>query len=117
MVSTSALISAVPDVKDRGAFISINASVQQLSGGLASGIAGLVVVQTSSGRLEHYDLLGYIVATAMLITIGLMPQSLATFSGARSSRPHPSASRRRNLCQKCGHHLGESASTSLRIGD
>jgi predicted MFS family arabinose efflux permease len=72
MVSASALMSAVPDAPDRGAYMSVNSSVQQFAGGIASGLAGLVVVQTSSGQLKHYDLLGYIVAAAMLVTIGLM---------------------------------------------
>ena len=72
MVSASALISAVPDPADRGAYMSVNSSVQQFAGGLASGTAGLVVVQTTSGHIEHYDILGFIVAAAMLATIGLM---------------------------------------------
>ena len=45
------------------------------------------------------------------------PQSLAISTGARSSRPHPSASRRRNPRSKPLRHFGESASTSLMIGD
>jgi len=72
MVSASALISSVPDAPDRGAYMSVNSSVQQFAGGTASWVAGLVVVQTGSGRLEHYDLLGFIVAAAMLVTIALM---------------------------------------------
>jgi len=72
MVSVSALISAVPDLKDRGAFMSVNSSVQQFAGGVASGIAGLIVVQTQSGKMSHYDLLGYVVITAMAITVALM---------------------------------------------
>jgi len=68
MVSASALISAVPDAPDRGAYMSVNSSVQQFAGGIASGLAGLVVVQSSSGPLKHYDMLGYIVAAAMLAT-------------------------------------------------
>ena len=72
MVATSALISAVPEATDRGAFMSVNSSLQQFAGGLSSGIAGLVVVQTTSGKLERYDKLGYIVGAAMLMTIALM---------------------------------------------
>jgi len=72
MVSVSALISAVPDLKDRGAFMSVNSSLQQFAGGVAAGIAGLIVVQTRSGKLSHYDLLGYVVITAMAITVALM---------------------------------------------
>jgi predicted MFS family arabinose efflux permease len=69
MISSSALLTAVPDAKDRGAFMGLNASVQQVSGGIASIIAGLIVIQTSSGKLERYDTLGYVVVASMLIAI------------------------------------------------
>lgn len=72
MVSAQALSSAVPDPGDRGAFMSINSSLQQLAGGVASSLAGFIVVQTPSGPLEHYDELGYVVAGAMTITVALM---------------------------------------------
>ena len=72
IISSSALMTAVPEGKDRGAFMSINSSVQQISGGVASIIAGLIVVQTESGVLEHYDILGYVVVGAMIITVGMM---------------------------------------------
>jgi predicted MFS family arabinose efflux permease len=72
MISASALISAVPDLQDRGAFMSINASLQQFSGGLASTLAGLIVVQADDGRLLHYDRLGYVVVGAMTLVIALM---------------------------------------------
>jgi len=87
MVSTSALISAVPEPSDRGAFMSINSSVQQFAGGLASGLAGLVVVQTSSGKLEHYGLLGYTVAAAMLLTISLMYGVQKIANARQTSKP------------------------------
>ena len=69
MIASSALLTAVPDAKDRGAFMSINASTQQISGGVASIIAGLIVVQSSSGKLENYDILGYTVIGSMLLAI------------------------------------------------
>jgi MFS family permease len=72
MISSQALNSAVPEAKDRGAYMSVNASIQQLSGGVASALAGLIVVQTASGKLEHYDWLGYVVVVAMGITLFLM---------------------------------------------
>lgn len=49
MISANALTSAVPDLHDRGAFMAISSSVQQISGGIAATVAGLIVVQTSSG--------------------------------------------------------------------
>jgi len=72
MVSAQALSSAVPDPGDRGAFMSINSSLQQLAGGVASWTSGLIVVQTAAGPLQNYDELGWVVACAMLITIILM---------------------------------------------
>jgi len=72
MISASALTTAVPDPQDRGAFMSINSSVQQISGGIGSAVAGLIVVQTSSGALQHYNYLGDVVICAMIITIVMM---------------------------------------------
>jgi len=72
MISASALMTAIPEAKDRGAFMSINSSVQQISGGVASAVAGLIVVQTPSGALKHYDTLGYVVVCTMLLTVGML---------------------------------------------
>jgi predicted MFS family arabinose efflux permease len=69
IISSSALLTAVPAPQDRGAFMGINASIQQISGGIATFIAGLIVVQSSTGKLEHYDTLGYVVMGSMLVTI------------------------------------------------
>lgn len=72
MISSTALLSAVPSLNDRGAFMSINSSVQMVSGGIASLLAGSIVFQTSSGYLMNYDILGYVVVGATVITMGMM---------------------------------------------
>jgi len=72
MISASALTSGVPALKDRGAFMAVNSSLQQLSGGLASLAAGFIVVQTPQGRLDHYEELGYVVMTAIFITVVML---------------------------------------------
>lgn len=72
MIASSALLTAIPDAKDRGAFMSVNASTQQISGGVASIIAGLIVVQTSSGKLERYDILGYTVIGSMILAVVML---------------------------------------------
>ncbi len=72
MIASQALISAVPGPGERGAFMAINSAIQQFSGGLAAAIAGLIVVQGADGRLERYDVLGVVVALAMLATVVLM---------------------------------------------
>lgn len=71
-ISASALITAVPAPGDRGAFMGINSSVQQVSGGIASAAAGMIVVETPDGKLGNYGLLGLIVIAAMVVTIFLM---------------------------------------------
>jgi MFS family permease len=72
MISSSALISGVPEPKDRGAFMGINSSVQQISGGIASAAAGMIIFQNSTGFLEHYDVLGYVASATMVMTVLLM---------------------------------------------
>ncbi len=73
MVPSTALVTGVPGMKDRGAFMSINSSLQQIAGGIAAAFAGMIVVQqTKYSPLEHYDIIGYIVAAITLISIWLM---------------------------------------------
>lgn len=73
MVPSTTLASAVPDMADRGAFMSINASLQQIAGGFAAAFAGVIVVQkTKTSPLEHYDTVGYIVSAISVIAIYMM---------------------------------------------
>jgi predicted MFS family arabinose efflux permease len=74
MVSAGALTSAMPALADRGAYMSISSSVQQFSGGVASWVAGLVVVQSSTGKLLHYETLGYLVSGSMAASAVLLYQ-------------------------------------------
>lgn len=70
MVPSTILATAIPEMKDRGAFMSINSSLQQMAGGLAAVIAGLIVhQQTKTSPIEHYDILGYVVSFVILICI------------------------------------------------
>jgi predicted MFS family arabinose efflux permease len=72
VIPSQALISAVPDRQDRGAFMSINSSVQQLGGGIASAIGGLVIAENSKGLLVNYDVLGWVTVAAFMICGVLM---------------------------------------------
>ena len=73
MVPSSALTSAIPDMQDRGAFMSINSSLQQIAGGIAAAVAGMIVVQKDKfSPLEHYDTLGYVVICISVISLALM---------------------------------------------
>lgn len=72
MISASALMSALPKPADRGSYMSISSSLQQMSGGVAAVVAGLIVVQTPRGELLHFDTLGYVLVCSTLITLALM---------------------------------------------
>lgn len=73
MIPSTALVTAVPELKDRGAFMSVNSSLQQIAGGIAAAFAGTIVVQqTEHSPLEHYDTLGYIVSAVTLLSIFLL---------------------------------------------
>ena len=72
MISASALTSIVPDAADRGSFMAVNASMQQIAGGVAAACAGFIVVQLEGGALRGYDLLGYVVVVSIVISVALL---------------------------------------------
>ncbi|MBB6108851.1 MFS transporter [Mucilaginibacter lappiensis] len=73
MIPSSALTSAIPDMADRGAFMSINSSLQQIAGGVAAAVAGMIVTQPGKGApLQHYNIVGYVIVAISIISILLM---------------------------------------------
>lgn len=58
MVPAMAMISASASPKIRGSFMSFNSSVQQISSGIASLVAGLIIGSTISGELTNYWIVG-----------------------------------------------------------
>ena len=73
MVPSTALITAVPVLQDRGAFMSINSSLQQIAGGVAAAFAGLIVIQKDKfSPLEHYNTLGYIIVGISAVSAFLL---------------------------------------------
>ena len=70
IVPGMALVSALPKMQDRGAFMSINSSLQQIAGGIAAGVGGLIVVQkTKTSPLQHYNTLGYVILIIIIANI------------------------------------------------
>ncbi len=73
MVPAGALTTGLPEMADRGAFMSINSSLQQIAGGVAAACAGMIVVQKDKfSPLENYDLLGYVMVVITIISMVLM---------------------------------------------
>lgn len=70
MTPSMALSSALPEPQDRGAYMSINSSVQQIAGGVAAAAGGMIVIQKDNfSPIEHYDTLGYVIVSISLISI------------------------------------------------
>ncbi len=81
MIPFRALMAGVPSVAQRGSFNAISGSLQQLSGGVASVIAGHIVTIGADGKLLHYDVAGYVVLAASIAAALLLWQLQ---SGART---------------------------------
>lgn len=71
-IGSSALGTVMPEAEDRGAFMAVDASIQQAAGGLAAAVAGLIVFQSEDGMINNFPILGWIVITIMILTIGSM---------------------------------------------
>jgi predicted MFS family arabinose efflux permease len=72
MVPSQALAASIPEMKDRGAFMSINSSLQQMAGGVAALIGGWIVTQkTQTSPLENFDMLSYVVTGLIIINMFL----------------------------------------------
>ncbi len=69
MIPAQAMVSAVVSPERRGSFMSINSSVQQIFVGLASILAGAIVVKTPSNTILHYEITGYVSIAVTLLSI------------------------------------------------
>jgi predicted MFS family arabinose efflux permease len=73
MIPATTLNTAIPGLEDRGAYMSISSSLQQIAGGIAAVCAGFIVHQkTKSSPLENYDILGYVIAVITAFTVLLI---------------------------------------------
>jgi len=72
MISSTALISAIPSAADRGSYMAISSSLQQISGGFAATLAGIIVKEAPNGAIEHFDRVGYVLVSTTLLTLVMM---------------------------------------------
>jgi len=91
MIPFQALVSSVPAMTQRGAFNAISASIQQLSGGIASVVAGHIVTLGENGRLEHFDRIGYVITGTSLVTLVLVWRLQRGLAGASVAQAKPAA--------------------------
>jgi predicted MFS family arabinose efflux permease len=68
-IPAQAKITTVVNPNQRGQFMSFNSSTQQLFTGLSSIIAGLIVIKGPDGKIQHYNLVGYLSAAIVFSTL------------------------------------------------
>lgn len=76
MIPAMALITGTVEPQRRGSFMSIQSSVQQLSAGAASLLAGMIVVKDAQGHLLNYGVIGWLAAVTSLLCILMAPMLL-----------------------------------------
>jgi predicted MFS family arabinose efflux permease len=95
MIPFQALSSSVPAVTQRGSYNAISASIQQLSGGVASVVSGHIVTQAADGRLQHFDVVGYVVVATSLVSVALLWRLQRSIAAA----PVPQAAGHKGVAQ------------------
>lgn len=71
MIPATALVSGTTSAQHRGSFMSIVSCVQQLSSAFSSYIAGLIITTGPTGRLENYNIVGYVAIGFTFVAIYL----------------------------------------------
>ncbi|MDB5226483.1 MAG: arabinose efflux permease family protein [Bacteroidota bacterium] len=72
MIAAQTLITGAASEKERGKFLVIRSSIIELSEGCAAFIGGLILTQNSTtGKLENYNIIGYIAVVLGLLCIYL----------------------------------------------
>jgi predicted MFS family arabinose efflux permease len=84
IVTAQAMISEVVKPEQRGSFMSINGSIQQLGSGLAALSAGAIITTEKTGRILHYDWLGYL---SILVLVACLLFGRYLFSGMDKKVP------------------------------
>jgi DHA1 family inner membrane transport protein len=90
IVTAQAMISEVVPPAQRGSFMSVNGSIQQLGSGLAALCAGAIVYTDKTGKIYNYNLVGYL---SILVLVASL------FFGRRIFRKMDTSMQREKLAQ------------------
>ena len=71
MIAAMAIITSSVEPHRRGGFLSANASVQHVACGVAAYLGGLIIKESVDGRIEHFNIVGWIAAAATLSSLWL----------------------------------------------
>lgn len=64
-----AMITSVVPPRNRGGFMSIRQSINELALFLSTVIAGFIITEDAEGKLEHYELLGYFTIVMSIVAV------------------------------------------------
>lgn len=88
MIPSTALMSGIPSMQDRGAFMAINSSTQQVAGGIAAVIAGFIIIEKPDHSLIHFDTVGYI-GIGVMVICGILMYTINTIVSKKLHNPEP----------------------------
>ncbi len=63
------IVSAVVKPQERGTFMSLENAARQMSSGVASQTAGLIIGATAAGAMTNYNIVGYICVATSFVAI------------------------------------------------
>jgi predicted MFS family arabinose efflux permease len=69
MIPAMAIITSAAQPRLRGTFMSLHGTMQSLSMGLATTLAGFIITENANGMISHYNTVGYIAITGNLLAI------------------------------------------------
>jgi predicted MFS family arabinose efflux permease len=71
MIAAMAMVTSSVEPRRRGAFLSVNSSVQHMASGIGAYVGGVIVTKAASGRIEHFGAVGWFGAACTLSTLWL----------------------------------------------
>lgn len=78
MIPAQSLMTRIPDPASRGSFSSVSSSLQQFAGGIGSLIAGLIVVQEANGKIQNFDIVGFVIMASTIVTFFMISKIYKT---------------------------------------
>jgi predicted MFS family arabinose efflux permease len=71
MIAAMAMVTSSVEPRLRGAFLSVNSSVQHIASGVGAYLGGVIVTKAADGRIEHFGTVGWFGAACTLSTLWL----------------------------------------------
>jgi DHA1 family inner membrane transport protein len=71
MIPAMAMVTSSVEAHQRGAFLSVNSSIQHITGGLGAYWGGLIVAQGADGQILNFPIVGWLAAAAACSSLWL----------------------------------------------